>query len=194
LGLQKQLRSPDWEGVPRGPLRARRGVRADDRGAALVEFALVFPLLIAFVMAIFTIGAAYNTRMTMTAAARDGARYAAVLDKTQTFASGTSWGSAVTQRVVDRAAGSGVTTADVCVYLLQGPTSGTTPGPATIQPGASFRNLSAASGVCPTAMPTLDVNEQAVQVTIRRQAQIQVLFFSRDVTLVATNTITYEAG
>lgn len=49
-----------------------------DRGAAAVEFALVFPLLILLVLGIAEFGRAYNVQSTITAAARQGARVMAL--------------------------------------------------------------------------------------------------------------------
>ena len=49
-----------------------------DRGAAAVEFALVFPLLLLIVFGIIDFGRALNAQITLTQAAREGARLAAV--------------------------------------------------------------------------------------------------------------------
>lgn len=54
------------------PLRAGR--RAADRGAAAVEAALVLPLLLMLVFGIVDIGRMVSARMTVTEAAREGAR------------------------------------------------------------------------------------------------------------------------
>ncbi|MGO9269912.1 MAG: TadE family protein [Terriglobia bacterium] len=50
---------------------------AGERGAEIVEFAFVAPLLITLMLGIFWVGRAYNTYQTITHAAREGARYAA---------------------------------------------------------------------------------------------------------------------
>jgi Flp pilus assembly protein TadG len=50
----------------------------DDRGQALAEFALVLPLLLAVVTAIAEFGLTFNRYLTLTDAARSGARVAAV--------------------------------------------------------------------------------------------------------------------
>ncbi|GAA1770032.1 TadE/TadG family type IV pilus assembly protein [Agromyces humatus] len=54
-------------------MKARR-----DRGAAAVEFALVFPLLLIMLFAIIDFGWVLNQQMSVTAAAREGARYYAI--------------------------------------------------------------------------------------------------------------------
>lgn len=49
-----------------------------DRGAALVEFALVLPLLILLVFGVIEFGRGYHTKTTLTHAAREGVRVAAL--------------------------------------------------------------------------------------------------------------------
>ncbi len=52
--------------------------RRDERGAAVVEFALVLPILVLFVFGIVSFGQAYNARIELTSAVREGARVAAL--------------------------------------------------------------------------------------------------------------------
>jgi Flp pilus assembly protein TadG len=56
----------------------RRGLR-DERGVAVVEFALVAPLLLVLIFGIIDLGRAYSTLNQLAASAREGARLAAVL-------------------------------------------------------------------------------------------------------------------
>lgn len=53
-----------------------RGIAAADQGAELVEFALVVPILVMLLIGIVWIGRAFNVYVTITRAAREGARYA----------------------------------------------------------------------------------------------------------------------
>ena len=69
----------------------RRSADRRDRGAAAVEFALVLPLLLLVVCGIVDFGRAYNAQVTLTQAAREGARLAAlnqpdVVSRTQSAA------------------------------------------------------------------------------------------------------------
>jgi Flp pilus assembly protein TadG len=50
----------------------------DDRGAAMVEFAIVLPLLVMLTFGIIEFGRAFNTTISLRAAAREGARAAAL--------------------------------------------------------------------------------------------------------------------
>jgi Flp pilus assembly protein TadG len=49
-----------------------------DRGAAAVEFALVLPILLAMLVGIMEFGHYYNAQLTLTNAAREGARSMAI--------------------------------------------------------------------------------------------------------------------
>jgi hypothetical protein len=60
-------------------LRRRRSRTADDRGAALVEFALVAPFLFLLAFGLLEIGLAWRDSQLVTQAARTGARGAAQL-------------------------------------------------------------------------------------------------------------------
>ncbi len=57
---------------------SRAGLRARDRGAAAVEFALVLPLLLLLVFGIIDFGRLLNAQLTLTQAAREGVRLAAL--------------------------------------------------------------------------------------------------------------------
>lgn len=58
--------------------RRRRSTHADRRGQALVEFALVIPIFLLLLVAIFDLGRAVFAYNTLTNAAREGARLAIV--------------------------------------------------------------------------------------------------------------------
>jgi Flp pilus assembly protein TadG len=77
-------------------MKRRLGGRTGrDRGAAAVEFALLLPLLLLIVFGIIDFGRALNAQITLTQAAREGARLAAlgqpnVVGRTQSAAGGLS--------------------------------------------------------------------------------------------------------
>jgi Flp pilus assembly protein TadG len=52
--------------------------KTKDRGAAAVEMALVLPVLILLILGIAEFGRAYNAQITLTTAAREGARVMAI--------------------------------------------------------------------------------------------------------------------
>jgi Flp pilus assembly protein TadG len=86
-----------------------------ERGAAFVEFALVMPLVMVLLLGLVSAGMAWNQKLSLTHAAREGARYGATIPRDQSFTSGT-WASNVRSLIVDRSGGelSG-SEASVCV-------------------------------------------------------------------------------
>src|SRR5215831_13065346 len=68
--------------------------RASDRGAAAVEFALVLPILVILIFGIIDFGRMLNAKITLTEAAREGARATALVgadagaDRARTAAAG----------------------------------------------------------------------------------------------------------
>jgi len=56
----------------------RPGPRYDDRGSAAVELAILLPLLLLLVFGVIDFGRMLNTQITLTEAAREGARAAAL--------------------------------------------------------------------------------------------------------------------
>lgn len=59
--------------------RGRPGPRsAKEKGAVAVEFALVLPIFLMLVLGIFEFGRAFNIQVSLSEAARESARYAAV--------------------------------------------------------------------------------------------------------------------
>jgi Flp pilus assembly protein TadG len=93
--------------------RSGSGGTARDRGAAAVEFALLLPVLLLLLFGIIDAGRALNAQITLTQAAREGARLAAlgipdatVVSNTQSAADGLS---PVSVTVTDCAPGAGPT-------------------------------------------------------------------------------------
>jgi Flp pilus assembly protein TadG len=59
----------------------RTSQRRDDRGAAVVDFVLVLVVLVPLFLGIFQVALVLHVRNTLTAAASEGARYAAANDR-----------------------------------------------------------------------------------------------------------------
>jgi Flp pilus assembly protein TadG len=92
------------------------GIRPSERGAVLVEFALVLPLLAMLLVGTVSAGLAYNQKLDVTHATREGARYGAAVSPAQLWASG-NWATNVRDIVVARSGGD-LTSAQVCVSLV----------------------------------------------------------------------------
>jgi Flp pilus assembly protein TadG len=89
----------------------RRRFRRDQRGQALVEFALVLPILLILLLGIIDFARAWNVYQVLTDAGREGAREAVVANGLDV--------AAVQTVVIDAAgrAGIGLATSDVTVTL-----------------------------------------------------------------------------
>jgi Flp pilus assembly protein TadG len=135
-----------------------------------VEFGILVPLFFMIVLAMFSGGLAYNQRMDMTHAAREGARYGAALPKETA-----NWADLVRKTVVNRSGGD-LTTNQVCVALVDGGSGGTpvtsddpTIGPWTAVPAGFPPNC--------YSDDSSDTG-QRVHVAARRSSQIQALVFT----------------
>ena len=181
-----------------GPTKSRRSHRAArarahrSRGAVIVEFALVLPILVALLLGVTTSGIAYNKKLNMTYATREGARFGATIPPSQTWTSGT-WASNVQALVVARSGGD-LTTADVCVSLVisTSATASTVYG----SPQSSFTTK--ADGVSPCLVDTYPQysatdNGLRVQVTSTGSARIELAVWkSIDAILVSKATARSE--
>jgi len=85
----------------------------NEKGASAVEFAIILPILIMLIFGIFQFGIAYNNYITITHAAREGARRAAVdLDISNL--------SPLKQIIIDRAYPIPLTEADIDIRTPEG--------------------------------------------------------------------------
>ncbi len=137
----------------------RRAPRPE-RGAAAVEFALVVPLLLMILFGLITTGFAFSDHLSATNAVREGARYGAAAD-----VSNTSWATSVRDRVKDTYfnAGATVTDAQICVRLLK--SDGT----------VAKQWAGSDCGTAPAAPTAMAAGSCAVLVWITRPQTIQLL-------------------
>jgi Flp pilus assembly protein TadG len=146
----------------------RGSKHTEERGAVLVEAAVVMPILIMLVLGIWSVGRAYNIYLTIDHAAREAARYGAV------NADDASWPTEVEQKAIDEASPSlTLTGADVCTALVDG--------------------AAGSSGDCLNAADDARTEKRA-QVVITSPVRLDFLFFSMNVTLHARAVSRWEAG
>ena len=98
--------------VRQSPGRFRRGAWRRDEGSAVVEFALVTPILMLVVLAVLQLILALHVRSTLTAAAAEGARAAAL------SGSSLAAGERRTREVLDDALGGGAATTIVARRVM----------------------------------------------------------------------------
>ena len=161
-----------------GPLRAlRRSDRRDEAGASLVEFALVLPVFLMVVLGMLTGGLAYSRKLSIAQASREGARFGATLPITSAVPM-TTWLTRVSDLTI--ASSDGELGADrpgrvVCVAYVSA--SGT----------ATRRQTVGTASPVVESQPCI-VNdgrsgEARVQVVAARTSELEVLVYSRTLTL-----------
>jgi hypothetical protein len=153
----------------------RHRTRRDDRAAALVEFALLAPLLFMILMGTVTGGFALSEKNNITNAVREGARVGATLPK---GASWNAWATSVDGRVLELAAGD-LTTSQVCVQITARP-SGTVLGSNGGTCGATPATPASATSGC------------VIKVWARGSADLNALFIQRTLALDAQAVGRYE--
>ena len=172
----------------RSRLRSWLRLRLDESGAALVEFALVLPLLMMIVLGMVSAGVGYNRKITITHAAREAARYGATLS---VAVPGTLefWLDDVYQRVVDEATGTldPLTTPGllICVaYVHDG-------GSGEDQTKSLTTGLGYSTGTrCFDDGPR---TERRVQVRVERDHEFDALFWSTTLGIGTDAVARYEA-
>jgi Flp pilus assembly protein TadG len=155
-----------------------------ERGASLVEFAIILPVFMVLVLGMFSGGVAYNRQIALRNAAREGARYGSILPKTPETVSGATWAERIRANVVDRSEGE-LKTSQICVALVNGAGAGsvvlgTTPN-AYSTGGAPCFNDGGADG------------KARVQISVNAPATVEALVFSRSITLTSKSIARYEA-
>lgn len=158
--------------------RRENGRFRTDSGVALVEFALVAPLLFALFLGTVTGGLAYNRKLSITDAVREGARFGATLDTDA--ATYPDWVAAVETRTADLSANQ-LKSAQVCVKLVKTPSTDLT-----------------ASSSCPFAaneppVPSgVAANTCLVKVWAQREAKLEAVIYSRTIQLKGSSVARYE--
>ena len=167
--------------------------RRAERGASLVEFALILPVFLMLLFGMITAGLALNEKQQMTHATREGARYAATVPAGQAFAAPiTDWADAVETVLRERSIDSLGAAEDVCVSLVEG-SFGSVPFPLTV----IHTNRGDGQACLPeqTYPATTNDSGRRVQVWATKDAQIDlVLFGTIDLDLYSEATARSESA
>ena len=158
-----------------------------ERGAALVEMALVLPLLLMLLLGIVSAGIAYNHQLSLTHAAREAGRYGATLPVEPDIG---SWLAAVEARAVEAATGSlGAGNPSVCVAYVH--PNGAVPSDQT----AKIENGLVTSGSGATCFDDGRPNdERRVQVRVERDVDFNALVFQTILRLDSEGVNRFEAA
>jgi Flp pilus assembly protein TadG len=157
-----------------------------ERGAALVEFALILPVFMMLVLGMFSGGIAYNHQSSLANSAREAARYGATVAEAQcsptSNCSGKTWAQLVQAVAVERSNGD-LTTAGVCVALVSGPGNA---------PVATDSAHTTAGGTSPCYVDNSSDTAKRLQETGSRPDTLEALVFSMNLTLRAQAIAKYE--
>jgi Flp pilus assembly protein TadG len=165
-----------------------RGARRRERGAALVEAALILPVILGMLLGMFTGGLTYSRDNALNHAARESSRYGATLVLT----SESTWLSDVRTEVKRAATGdldAAVSGQFVCVAFVY--PNGSTALDRTISV-TEVGGVVSATTFTPCFSDGRPDSERRVQVLVRRRSEIQTIWFTRTVTLEARSTTRYE--
>jgi Flp pilus assembly protein TadG len=150
--------------------------RASQVGAVMVEFIIIFPLVMALALGGITFGNAYSRKLSAQNAAREGARYGATLPVSN-FADTAAWLDDV-EAVTAASVSEGSVPSDLVVCVA-------------INTGSGFTNNSGGSAAC---YADARGSEPRVQVHVTRTANINFMFFARDTTLQSQAVARYEVA
>lgn len=161
----------------------------DERGAVLVEFALVLPVLLAFLLGTVTVGTAYDRNISMNNAARESSRYGAVRSVEGDL---TAWLENVADVAVASATGdlgSDAAGQFVCVAYVY--PDGTSDHDRTVRLIEESGTREVQTGrTCFTDGRAS--NERRVQVQLIRDTDIEAVLFSQTITLNANSVTRFE--
>jgi Flp pilus assembly protein TadG len=173
---QTQGGRSDAAGSRSSRIRRARG----DKGVALVEFAIVLPVLMCVLLGMLTGGAALAKKIDMTDAIREGARFGATIQVGTTDADLTNaalltaWSNKVKSRIVELSGGRLATT-DLCVALVQ-----------------STGSAAQTAANCFVADPTSSTGDYVVRVRGTGNAKLEAFFFSTNIPLDVKVAARYE--
>lgn len=163
-------------------------MRADrERGAAVVEAALTFPLIVMLIFGMFSGGMALSQKNSIENAAREASRLGATSEVVDT-SNTKPWLDNVADAAIAAATGeldADVTGQYVCVALV-GTSNGTDGRKLIIEGAASYdTGTCGAEMACPTGRP-------CVQVKLQRDAILDVVLTRHEMTLDASSVTIYE--
>jgi len=168
-----------------------------DGGAAIVELALVMPIVLAIILATISSGMAMDQRLSLDHAARESARYGATMSSSQLFTDERTWAANVSSVALARAGGDlDVPGATLCVSLVEGSGTGGVQVVSGPFPASSYTTKTDGKPCDPAELyPTTlyDVGRR-VQVRATRPASIEFGVDVWQITLSASVSVKSESS
>lgn len=191
----RRRRSADLRVARRGQRRAEdveprfAGPRDPERGAQLIEFAIILPILLSMLFGIVTGGVAFSHNLSIDNAARETARYGATLPVNSDL---DAWLGQVADVAISTATGSlddGQPNRTVCVAYVY--PDGTDPEDQTkrlTEDSSGTRTF--ANQPC-VADPRPN-DERRVQIVLSRDSDLVVIYFTKTLNLTAQSIARFE--
>lgn len=174
-----------------GQTRLAAAVRTSERGAQLIEFAVILPILLSLLFGIVTGGVAFSHNLSIDNAARETARYAATLPVAGDL---NTWLGTVADSAIATATGTlddGQHGREVCVaYVYPNGTDAEDQTKRLIEDVNGTRTLAAQ----PCVVDGRPNDERRVQVVVERDSDLIVFYFSKTVTLTSQSVARFERG
>lgn len=170
--------------------RRLREVASDERGAGLIEFAILLPVLMMLLLGIITGGNAYQQKLSLSNGAREGARYAATSPVTN-FASLNAWladVSVVAAKAVDDGLGPDVSSRVLCVAYVY--PNGTATNDRTTRRQETSSATTYGNTTCFTDGRPPD--ERRVQVLLKRDGELDAALFHVNLNLTGKSVARFE--
>lgn len=162
-----------------------------DRGAALVEFALVMPLLMALLVGAVTAGVAYDRNNSLNNGARESSRFGATLPVTSGLS---TWLNDVADVARDSTAGE-LEAMDpgqrICVAYVYPSGAGADDQTVRVVEVAGVRTVTVGSTCFTDGRPA---DERRVQVRLQRDTDFDAVFFTSTLTLDTRSVVRFERG
>jgi hypothetical protein len=160
-----------------------------ERGTAMVEFALIVPVLIMMLLGTITVGLSYNQSNSLNNGARESARYGATLPIGNDIS---GWLHSVADVAKDSTTGdlsASVPGQEICVAYVY--PDGTESGDKTVAIIETSGTRTIAHGVTcfDDGRPS---GERRVQITMHRTSEVQTGFYTKNLNLNAQSVTRYE--
>ena len=167
----------------------KRISECDDRGATLIEFALLSTILVTLLLGTVSVGLSLNRNVSLNAGASESARFGATLPVEGDIS---SWLEAVADVAKDAASGDlndSVPGQSICVAYVYPNGADANDRTVSLTETSGSRTTSVGTPCFTDSRPG---TERRVQIALQRESEVETGVFSRDVDLGASAVVRFE--